>query len=65
MLVLSRKKGDRVFLEWGGQRIEVAVVRCNEAGVRLGFVAPPDVNIVREELLIQEDGEHAAIQPAN
>ena len=52
MLTLSRKAGERVLLTLpGGQEIWVSVVTVKANGsVRLGFDAPPDVDIWREEL---------------
>ena len=51
MLVLSRKAGQRVRI---GDDVEVTVVTVEGGKVRLGFVAPRDVTIVRTELLEQE-----------
>ena len=53
MLTLSRKAGERVLLTLpDGQEIWVSVVTVKANGsVRLGFDAPPDVDIYREELL--------------
>jgi carbon storage regulator len=47
MLVLSRKSGQQVFL---GDNIRITVVAIEGNRVRLGFTAPPDVSIKREEL---------------
>lgn len=47
MLVLSRKAGESIVIDGG---IEVKVVEIRNGRVRLGFSAPPDVNIRREEL---------------
>ena len=47
MLVLSRKKGQRVILS---DVVTVTVLDCRNSGVRLGIEAPPDVRILREEL---------------
>lgn len=48
MLVLSRKVGQRVILNGN---IIVEVVEFHGHKVRLGFTAPDDVEIMREELL--------------
>lgn len=56
MLVLSRKVGEVLRI---GENIRVMLcsVRSDQK-VRLGVEAPPEVNIVREELLEQdEDGK--------
>ncbi len=48
MLVLSRKVGEEIYI---GDEIRVRVVSIQGNQVRLGFVAPRDVIIKREELL--------------
>ena len=47
MLVLSRKQGEEVVI---GDNIRLTVVAIRGNRVRLGFTAPPDVSIQREEL---------------
>ena len=48
MLVLSRKVGEEIVI---GDSIRVRVVAIQGNQIRLGFVAPRDVKISREELL--------------
>lgn len=48
MLVLSRKVGESVLI---GERIRVTVVAVHGNQVRLGFAAPNDVQILRQELM--------------
>jgi carbon storage regulator len=48
MLVLSRKLGETVVI---GEQIRVTVVAVQGNQVRLGFSAPDDVRIFREELV--------------
>lgn len=49
MLVLTRKRGERVFV---GRDVTVMVTKVLPNGaVRLAISAPPNVPIVREELL--------------
>jgi carbon storage regulator len=48
MLVLSRKHGETIRI---GDNIEVTVLATTGNRVRLGIVAPRNVNIVRKELL--------------
>ena len=48
MLVLSRKKGQRVRI---GQFIEVTVLDSQNGRVKLGFSGPPEIPIYREEVL--------------
>jgi carbon storage regulator len=50
MLVLSRRNGERVRI---GQYIEVTVLESQNGRVKLGFTAPPDVPIHREEVFRQ------------
>lgn len=48
MLVLTRKKGEQVVIDGG---IVVTVLRVGDDGrVRLGFTAPREVRIFREEV---------------
>jgi carbon storage regulator len=47
MLVLKRKVGETVML---GDSIEVQVLAVEGDTVKLGFVAPSDVQILRKEL---------------
>lgn len=60
MLILQRKPGERVILTLpDGTRIGVAVVRflAGSSAVRLGFDAPRDVTIHREEVQQSEDAK--------
>ena len=54
MLILTRFAGQSVQI---GDDIKVVVLRSMGEGVRLGFIAPSDVNIVRTELLERLKGE--------
>lgn len=58
MLVLSRKKGQSVLV---GREIKVVVVEVTGDTVRLGFEAPPELEIFREELYraLQEENAGA------
>jgi carbon storage regulator len=47
MLVVSRKKGEKLLI---GNNIELTVVAVRGTHVRLGFTAPQDVVIQRDEL---------------
>ena len=55
MLVLSRKKDEKIILQVGSGKdqnnIEITVVRIDANKVRLGFNADENVTIVRSELL--------------
>lgn len=48
MLVLSRKVGERILL---GDNITVTLVNVSGNQVRLGIEAPPNLPVVRQELL--------------
>ena len=51
MLVLSRKSGQRIICTLpDGRTMAITVCAVRGKYVRLGFEAPQDVNIVREEL---------------
>lgn len=47
MLVLSRKRGERLMI---GSEIVVEVVRIGPNAVRFGITAPKELNVIREEL---------------
>ena len=51
MLVLSRRLHERI--QFPGLNITVQVVAIKPGVVRIGIEAPPDVRIVREEILAQ------------
>lgn len=50
MLVLTREKDGRVFIDTLSGRIEVIVVETRGKSVRLGFIAPPSVSISRDDV---------------
>ena len=53
MLVLTRKRNESIKI---GDDIVITIVRIKSNGdVRVGIEAPPNVNIVRTELLEGED----------
>jgi carbon storage regulator len=47
MLVLSRKSGESV---WVGKTIQVKVLEVQGDKVKLGFMAPPNVAVQRDEI---------------
>lgn len=48
MLVLSRKRGERVKI---GPNIEVVITRIEDGVVRMAIAAPKHITIVRSELV--------------
>ena len=56
MLVLSRKKGERVVI---GHNIYVKVIEVRGDRVKLGFEGPDEVPIHREELAFRISAEAA------
>lgn len=48
MLVLTRKKGENIFI---GDDIEVSIIGIDGDRVRIGIEAPMELEILREELL--------------
>jgi carbon storage regulator len=56
MLVLSRHLGEAFLI---GDDIKVHVLAVNSQQVRLGIEAPPEIRILREELM-PPDGEDDA-----
>ena len=55
MLVLSRRPKEAIVIGSGASQITIEVVRVQGDRVRLGIVAPTDVNIVRGELKGREN----------
>jgi len=51
MLVLSRKKDEKILLKTGNEEIELTVVRIDANKVRLGINAGDEVIILRSELV--------------
>jgi len=49
MLVLSRRPGESVVI---GNSVRVTVIEASAGAVRLGFAAPSEVSIYREELYL-------------
>jgi len=56
MLVLSRKKDERIVLKTGDEEIELTVVRIDNNKVRLGINASDQVTILRSELITHSEG---------
>ena len=47
MLVLQRRPGESI---WIGENIQITLLSYSRGGGRIGIKAPPEINIVREEL---------------
>lgn len=47
MLVLTRRVGKSLYLEWGGQQIAITMLKRNSGRIKLGITAPDDVVIHR------------------
>ena len=61
MLILSRRAGDSILIDGG---IRLVVLACDRKGVRIGIEAPPEVSILREEIVNQiADENRRASQP--
>ncbi|GAA0178094.1 carbon storage regulator CsrA [Clostridium sediminicola] len=58
MLVLTRKKGEKITL---GDNIEVEVISIENGKVKLGIKAPKDLKIFRTEVLeeVKEENKEA------
>jgi carbon storage regulator len=54
LLVLTRKLRERILI---GTNIRISVERIDRNQVRIGIEAPPDLNVVREELLGEPDDD--------
>jgi carbon storage regulator len=61
MLVLSRKKGEAIVI---GDNIELTVIGVEGDTVKLGIVAPKEVEVYRKELYlsIQQSNKEASNQ---
>ena len=57
MLVISRGKDERVFID--GDRIQVQIIDIRGDKVRLGISAPKEVSIHREEIWIEIQRQEA------
>ncbi len=62
MLILSRKPGEAIVI---GDGIRIVVLESDRRGVRIGIEAPPQVSIMREEVLeaIAEENRRATAAP--
>jgi len=67
MLVLTRRVGEKIYL---GDNIVLTVTAISGQQIRLGIIAPPEVPILRNELVVRgtaargDSGEQAPQGPA-
>jgi carbon storage regulator CsrA len=54
MLVLSRKDGEQLILNIGGETVTVEICKISGNRVKLGVLASPRVDIRRAELIVAE-----------
>lgn len=59
MLVLSRKRDEKIILKVGDEQIEITVVRIDANKVRIGIQASDEVQILRSELVETKEKEPA------
>jgi carbon storage regulator len=59
MLVLSRKRGERIRI---GDSVEVTVLAITGSRVKLGFSGPPDVWIHRDEVYQNNKEQYADLR---
>jgi carbon storage regulator len=51
MLVLTRKKEEKIIIGEGSEKIEITVLRIQGDKVSIGVKAPDSVRVLREELV--------------
>ncbi|QGP92811.1 Translational regulator CsrA [Neomoorella glycerini] len=63
MLVLTRRVNETIVI---GNKIKITVISIEEDKIRLGIDAPPDIPVVRQELLaaVRDENKAAARTPA-
>ena len=57
MLILTRRSGETIII---GDDVKVTVLSIDRNQIRIGIDAPEEVDIVREELLREDDGQNVA-----
>jgi carbon storage regulator len=64
MLILSRKEGESIVI---GDNITVKIVSAEKGGVKIGIEAPPEVSILRSELVtaVEDANRQASEQSAD
>ena len=67
MLVLSRRRSERLVVMMGGEIVTIEILKIKGARVRLGIEAPKHIAVHREELwkkLVAEDVDHRMLPAA-
>jgi len=59
MLVLSRRRHERIVVDLNGEMLTIEVLQIKGGRVRIGVDAPAQIAIHREELRSRLAGEHA------
>lgn len=57
MLYLSRKPGETIVIN---ENVEITVISVSGKAVKLGFVFPPDVTVLRKEVFDRIQAENRA-----
>lgn len=52
MLIIVRKRGEAIQI---GDNVKIVVTSVSAKNVKLGIIAPNDVSVMREELLIKKE----------
>jgi carbon storage regulator len=62
MLVLSRKKNEDIVIGDGDTKVIMRVVEIAGDKVRLGFIAPDGVTIMRTEIIKREKEKNSGVE---
>jgi carbon storage regulator len=60
VLVLTRKQGQKIFIDTPQGPITVTFVQLDRGKIRLGIDAPPSMRVLREELQLGEKPKPAS-----
>ena len=68
MLVLTRQKEQKIIVEIGGQRMTITVADVRGDKIRLGFDAPANFKIYRQEIydaVLEENRASTRMRPGD
>lgn len=51
MLVLTRKKGDKIIIQFNDQQVDIMVTEIGKGQVKLGVNAQKEIKVFRSELV--------------